>query len=537
MPVDDLKPGMKGVGKTVFKGTKVEDFEVEIVGVLKNARPRSDLILLKLVGGPLEESGVISGMSGSPVYVEGKLVGALAYALGTFPKEAVAAAIPIKQMLSLELQSGIGMKYPGDGTLKDIIPISVPLVFSGFDQRSIEWASEQLTGFGLAPMAGGGGGDADDAPLVPGSVLSVKFVEGDLDMSAVGTLTHVDGDRFYGFGHPLLHMGKVELPAAGGYVHTVYKSSMSSNKIVSATRSMGAIVEDRASGVSGVLGAEADMMPLAVTVRHGKSTTEYNMKVMLHELFTPLLVASAVMSCANNSGARAGETMVEAEINLAVKGHEPVNAQTAYTDSFAIRSLAIDIMGLFAYLMGNGFEKISFDEVRVSMTLTDERRAAYIRDGFISKKEFEPGETVSVSLKIKPSLGEEYIESVDIVIPEDVRNEEVRITIADGGSESANRISSNSYMWNPQSMDEMLLGIDMVKAPSNLVVKMYRKGRGVSVSGGEMPAVPPSFLSVVGESQPHRVKRDADSPFYERVIESDKILIGSLTFVVQVKER
>jgi hypothetical protein len=261
------------------------------------------------------------------------------------------------------------------------------------------------------------------------------------------------------------------------------------------------------------------------------------MKVMLHELFTPLLVASAVMSCANNSGARAGETMVEAEIGLSIKGHEPVKAQTAYTDSFAIRSLAIDIMGLFGYLMGNGFEEISFDQVRVSLTLTDERRAAYITDGFIGKKEFKPGETVNVSLKIKPSLGEEYIETIDIIIPEDVRNEEVRITIADGGTESANRISSNSYVWNPRSVDEILQGIDMVKAPASLVVKMYKKGRGVSVSGGDMPAVPPSFLSVVGESQPHRVKRDADSPFYERVIESDRMLRGSLTFVVQVKEK
>jgi hypothetical protein len=311
MPVESLKAGMKGVGRTVFKGTEIEDFDVEVVGVLKNARPRSDLILLKLVGGPLEESGIISGMSGSPVYIDGKLLGALAYALGTFPKEAVAAAVPIGEIVSRGAYSGLGMEYPWEGTAKDAMPISVPLVFSGFEPQSISWVSDRLEGFGLAPVVGGGAGEAASAPLLPGSVLAVKFVEGDLDMSAVGTLTYVDGKDFYGFGHPLLHLGKVELPAAGGYVHAIYKSSMSSNKIVSATKSAGVILEDRASGVSGKLGGKAEMMPLAITVRHGEAREQYKMNVMLHELFTPLLAASAAMSCANNLGARAGETMVD----------------------------------------------------------------------------------------------------------------------------------------------------------------------------------------------------------------------------------
>ena len=536
MPVEGVKTGMKGVGRTVFKGTAVEDFDVEVVGVLKNARPSSDLILLKLVGGPLEESGVISGMSGSPVYIDGKLVGALAYALGTFPKEAVAAAVPIAEVIRSEAPPGVGMEYPRQGSAMDVIPISIPLVFSGFESQSIRWASEQLGGFGLEPMVGGGGGEGDGAPLVPGSVLSVKLVEGDLDMSAIGTLTHVDGDNFYGFGHPLLHLGKVELPAAGGYVHAIYKSSMSSNKIVSATKSVGAVLEDRASGVSGRLGARPEMMPIEVTVRLGDLKEQHKMNVMLHELLTPLLAASTVMSCANNLGARAGETMVELDADLEVRGHESVKIRTAYADSFAIRSMTMDIMAVLGYIMGNGFEKVAFDRVRVDLSLTDGRRSATIVDGFVNRSEVKPGERVSVTLKLKPSLGMEYSETIDLVIPESARGEMVRITVADGLSETQAGISSNPYLWSPNSLDEMLQAVRLVRPPTSLVVKMYKPGRGVSVSGGEMPSVPPSFLSVIGRSQPHRVKQAADSPFYERVTDAGQVLQGSLTFTVKVEE-
>jgi hypothetical protein len=140
-------------------------------------------------------------------------------------------------------------------------------------------------------------------------------------------------------------------------------------------------------------------------------------------------------------------------------------------------------------------------------------------------------------LRFRPSLGKEYTETIDLVIPDDIQGEEVRITVADGLSETGSEITSNPYWFNPSSVDEMLQAIDMVKPSTQLVVKMYRRGRGVSVSGGSMPSVPPSFLSVVGRTQPHRIKQDADSPFYEDVIDTDRVLDGSLVFTVEVEEK
>jgi hypothetical protein len=193
-------------------------------------------------------------------------------------------------------------------------------------------------------------------------------------------------------------------------------------------------------------------------------------------------------------------------------------------------------MELLGFIIGNGFERISFDNVAVNLSLTDSRRSATIVDGSVNRMEVKPGETVSITLRLKPSLGEEYSEALDLVIPEGSEGEAIRITVADGLSEAQALIASNPYWVNPSSLDEMLQVVRLVRPPTSLVVKMYKRGRSVSVSGGEMPRVPPSFLSVIGRSQPERIKNDPDSPFYERVIKTGKVLRGSLTFTVQVEE-
>ncbi len=535
MPVDELRPGMKGVGKTVFSGAEVEEFEVQVLGVLKNARPKSDLILLRLGGGPLEESGVITGMSGSPVYIDGKLVGALAYALGTFPKEPVAAAVPIEEIVRSQGCGAVDMGFERSQEYGDIIPIATPVVFSGFEPQTREWLAQRLQGFGFIPVAGGGSGEADPGPLMPGSVISVKFVEGDLDMSAFGTVTHLDGDRFYALGHPLFHFGKIELPVGGGYVHTIYKSSMSSNKIVSSTGRVGALFQDRASGVSGNLGATAEMMPLDISVDCGGVTTKYSVHVMLHELLTPLLAAGTVMNCVGSLGALAGESTLRCDFRLSLKGHDPVSVQYAYSDSFAVRTMAVDFMGVLAAIMGNGFEEVSFESVQISLSMVDRRKTARIAEAFVNKAKVKPGDTVVVTMRMRPNLAEEYTRSVELAIPGDMRPGEIRITVADGSSQSMRELMADPYAADPRRLDEILESIRSVRSPNSIVVEMFRPGRGVSVSGGSMPSVPPSFLSVIGRSQPERVKRDPDSPFYEKVIETDEVVRGLVDLKVEVE--
>jgi hypothetical protein len=535
MPVDELRPGMKGVGKTVFSGAEVEDFEVQIIGVLKNARPKSDLILLKLGGGPLEESGVITGMSGSPIYIDGKLVGALAYALGTFPKEPVAAAVPIEEMVKSQGCGTADIGFERSQKYGDIIPIATPVVFSGFEPQAREWLAQRLHGFGLTPVAGGGSGETNPGPLVPGSVISVKFVDGDLDMSAFGTVTYLDGDRFYALGHPLFHLGAIELPVGGGYVHTIYKSSMSSNKIVSSTGPVGALLQDRASGVSGSLGATAGMMPLEISVDCGGKTAKYSVRVMLHELLTPLLAAGTVMNCVSSLGALAGESTLKCDFRMSLKGHDPVDVQYAYSDSFAVRTMAMDFMGLLAAVMGNGFEKVSFESVEVSLSMVDKRKTATIVEAFLNKTKVKPGDAVVVTMRMRPNLAEEYTRSIELMIPPDMHPGEIRITVADGSSQSMRELFADPYAANPRRLDEILESLRLVRSPNSIVIKMFRPGRGISVSGGSMPSVPLSFLSVVGKSQPERVRGDPDSPFFEKVIETEEVIRGLVDLEVEVE--
>lgn len=537
MPVEDLKPGMKGVGKTVFQGTEVENFEVEVIGVVKNVRPNSDLILVKLSGGPLEESGMIAGMSGSPIYINGKLLGALAYGLGVFPKEPVGAVVPIKEILSAGTRGSVGMELPRLESYGNIVPVGTPVVFSGFDPRTIHWLGPRLEEFGFTPMAGGGGGDTESARLVPGSVLAVKLLDGDFDLSAVGTLTYLDGDRFYAWGHQLFLSGRTELPAAGGYVHTIFKGSMSSNKIVSPTKVLGAVLEDRLSGVSGSLKARPRMLPLSISVNSGGSVSNYNINVILNELLTPLLSATAVMNSVMMTGSRLGEVTIDALIRINLEGHDPIRARVMYSDSATTRTMANDFMALIGSLMGTGFEKVSFKKVEIDLSLIEERKTARIIGASVNKAVASPGDTLTVTIRMRPYLQEEYTKTVDLVIPEDIPRGEVSITIENGSSASASEIASNTFTVNPRNLDELLDRFDLLRPFNSIVVKMHAAGKTVSVPGGDMPSVPPSFLTVIGKAEPHRVWRASTAVRYEKLIETEELVRGGAALKVKVEER
>lgn len=537
MPVADLKPGMKGIGKTVFHGTEVQDFDIEVKGILKNARPKSDLILLQLSGGPLEESGVIAGMSGSPVYVDGKLVGALAFALGTFPKEPLAAAIPIEDILTPEDFGAVGMQLPRSESFGDITPIATPVVFSGFYPRTIQWSAPHLEQFGLIPVVGGGGGGGKSTPLKPGSVLAVKLLDGDLEMSAIGTLTHIEGNKFYAWGHPLFLTGKTELPATGGYVHTIYKSSMSSFKIASTTKGLGTVLEDGFSGISGSLDATAKTLPVSISVTSGNRTYDYQIKIVLNERLTPSLFATAVMNCAIVNGNIRGELTINSDTKISLEGRDPVRFRETYTDSLAIFDLARDASDLLAVLMGNVFEKVTFKNVDIKLVLTSKSKNASIADAFASKRIANPGDTIAVTVRLKRRAQEEYLKTAYLMIPEDTPAGEVTIIVADGATAAGEKTSKQPFRGRPRNVDELA---EMIRSqvPSNsVVITMYMPGQIVSVPEGEMPSLPPSFLSVIRKSQSRDMMEASVIISSERVIETEDVIEGRRELKVRVEEK
>ena len=319
-PVDDLREGMRGVGKTVFHGTTIEEFEVEILGVLKNSAPKQDMVLARLSGGPLAETGIMQGMSGSPVYIDGRLVGAVAFAF-PFASVAIAGIQPIGQMVGVlsdppegnrvagawpaesprayvnRVMVGLASGAPFEELMAPpepvgaslmaaslagtgLAPIRTPLFISGASALAINRFSGLFETFGFAPVQAGGQGSAaslgsvGEAEIVPGSAISAELVRGDISLSANGTVTHVDGDRVYAFGHPFQSTGPTSMPMSSAYVITLIPNLSNSFKIAVPIEVVGAFSQDRATGMSGRVGATPHMIPVGVTLETSRSRTE-----------------------------------------------------------------------------------------------------------------------------------------------------------------------------------------------------------------------------------------------------------------------
>ena len=343
MPVDEVVPGMRGTGITVFQGTERSEFTVDIIGVLENAMgPRRNLILARLDGGPLAESGVIQGMSGSPVYVDGRLLGAVSYSMGSFSKDTIAGITPIDEMLRddsaspsrvaraaprlrLPLASdtltallpnrltrpdpfaarpgdvrAVGLPADTAGALGvQLRPIATPLVMTGFAPEVIDRIAPVFRGAGLVAVAGGvaSAQTMPDGPLQPGDAVGVSLIRGDLAMAGTGTVTLVDGGRVHAFGHPFYNLGAARFPMTRAYVHTVLPSQAISSKIAAVGDILGTIDQDRSTGISGSLGPGPRLVPMHVLLNapDRDRVDTFDFEVVADELFTPLLAYNAML--------------------------------------------------------------------------------------------------------------------------------------------------------------------------------------------------------------------------------------------------
>ena len=290
MDPDQLKPGMKGVGKTVFQGMKVEEFGVEILGVLKKWRPDGDLILAKLSGGPLEKTGVIAGMSGSPVYIQGKLIGAIAYAW-PFATQPIVGITPIGEMLEIPREGGEwGEASPQKmGGTYSLSPLVTPVMLSGFSPQVLEEMVPFLKGLGCFPLqAEGQGMEGQDVRPQPGSAIGVQLVRGDAEAIAVGTLTYMDGDRVYAFGHSFLNAGGVDFPFTGVYVHSILPSQVISFRFTSSAAPWGRISQDTEAGISGFFKARAKLIPLKISISSAGPVRDYRFEIVDHKMLSSL---------------------------------------------------------------------------------------------------------------------------------------------------------------------------------------------------------------------------------------------------------
>jgi hypothetical protein len=554
-PLEDIRVGQKGVARTVFAGAEAEEFGVEVLGVMPGyPQPRQSAIIVRLVGANVERTGVFGGMSGSPVYIEGKLVGAIAFTFN-FAKEPIGGITPIKQMIDI-FERGAGQQRSGDGRdqfgfLREpravsysqlsgadwktelpqnklaaapfiapvatgsplaallgqqFAPIATPVVFSGFSQEALARFSTQLQGNGLLPVSGMGGsspitpmGKVTEKTLLPGSSVSVQLVRGDFSVAASGTVTHRDGERVYAFGHPFLNLGSSDMPMSEASVVTVIPNTLSSFKLTVPGQMVGAISQDRAPGVYGQLGHAPKMIPVRVNLHTTRERVEtYNYEVTSDEFLTPLLLNMTVYNTIISSERSLGDSTISVKGSIEVKGHETIQLERRFSMQGAGLSAAGSVAAPVAALMSSGFDGVELGPITLDIAATDSRRAATLDRIALDRSEVRRGETVEVQAYVRTDSGKQFVQRIPVQIPSDIPPGQLILFVGDGGSLQQ---ASASQSFVPKDLSQLVGAINKIKKNDRLYVKLFRITPGAVIGTDEMPNLPPSFVATLNSDR------------------------------------
>lgn len=555
MKIDDLKPGMKGYGKTVFSGDKIETFGVEILGILKNYEAKSDMILVRLTGNVVEKAGIISGMSGSPIYIDDKIIGALSYAWA-FSKEPIAGVTPIDEMLKVleddltldeENQSNVSFAAKSNliktnSTIKTnptvkLTPIQTPLMVSGFDSRVFSIMGSEFDMLGMSPIQSGGSVETEpegDDQLLPGSAVAAQLIRGDLNASAIGTVTYRKGSRILAFGHPFLQMGKINLPMAGAYVHATLSSISLSAKMASPTREIGRISQDRKAAIAGIIGEFSKMIPCRAKIS-GTRNAEYNFEVVSNKMFAPNLMQMAFLSSILASENNAGEKVVELGLSIFIDNREsPIVLKNIYYDASPGWYPVYHITQSIVELLNNSFKPVTINRVEFSANLLYENKLAVVQNIRVNKSIVSPGEIVNVSVMLSCLEGKYMKKNIDIEIPADVLPGS-RILITACSSRYSEFLSSvrSPGKFKPVNFEQLVNLIENMELNNELIIRVLLPGTGVSYKGEQFETLPPSILSIMTLPNYSGTELLANEKIYR--LKTDSILEGKESILLSVK--
>ncbi len=544
--VDDVRAGMKGYGRTVMKGTKIETFQAEVLGVLKNTSPGRDLILCRLSGLDLEKTGVIAGMSGSPVYIEEKLLGAVAYAWA-YGKEPIAGITPFTQMHScVELferrdlaeqakPARVGLRQPlriGNNSFESVTvsqtqddpeargkeelwltPLQTPLAATGFTAHSLKLLRSHTRNLGMVPMQGGGASakiveSEKDVPLQPGGPLAVTLIRGDFDLSGIGTVTHIEGNRVYGWGHPFMSLGACEFPLMTGYIHTVYPRQTVSFKMGSPLKTVGVINADVSTGIAGWLDRKPDMLPMRMTVsRQGEAEPRtFNVELVRQRSLMPSLVFTALTNSVDMEGDLPDEMTADLRIRIEIEGKEPVIVQdvfSGFAGGRAPSALYSQVGAIVGLLTQNPYKPLRITRIDCETTIYPTRRTAEVESIELNSDVYEPGDTVKATVYLRPYKGERERVTIALKLPRDLPEGSYTAALCDDVSAIRSELRDNPLLSNPQTAEQILEAVQkQTKAQrTNLVMRIPRGATGVAFTGQALPDLPRGMVQIMSTSR------------------------------------
>ena len=536
IPLDQIHEGMRGTALTVFEGVKPESMDVEVLGVMRNVNgPKGNVILVRLHGTKPEYTGVVAGMSGSPVYFNGKLAGALAFRIGEFSKEPIAGVTPIEEMLEINALD----HRPDVGTLRAaapaadssnqsaatqtaspgesrgfsssnsplnysnyLQPIETPLVFNGFSNEALQRYASQFAAVGIMPVMGIGSASdrKQPEPIEAGSAVSAVLVRGDMDIAATCTVTYVDPQRLLACGHPLLQFGEVDLPMTKATVLATLPSPMNAFKIVNTTETVGAFVQDRQNGIMGVLGHDSKMIPVTVAMHNGASTKEFHYEILNNARLSPVAMMATVFNALHGTNEYGEDITYRMNGVLSVKGYPDVTVRNMFAPQDngqpAAALAAATIGDRFGRIYGNAFTTPEIQGVKLDFELVRERRSARLEAARTDMTEARPGDQITVETVIRPYRGERLVRQIPIRIPTSTSKGTLRILVSDG--DTLDRMHRGTPMMNRGlGLGPTIALLNRERANDRVYVSLIQSDPEAMVADKVMPTLPLSVMNVM----------------------------------------
>jgi len=562
LPLSQVHAGMQGYAYTIFAGDQVEKFNLEVIGVLDNfLGPKQSIILVQLKGPKVEHTGVVAGMSGSPVYLEGKLAGALSLKLGVFTKEPIAGVTPISDVLNppsqpvptqaatqqLGLPSAASTRtgLPSGSALE---PIETPLVFSGFQPAALQQFANQLEGYGFVTAQGGTAApQPDDGHLVAGDMAGMVLVQGDMSINSACTVTAVRADRVFLCGHPFMSLGDIQIPMARSRVVTTLSSDLASTKIVNVGGSIGTITGDHLTAVTGKLGAAPAMIPLDLTLQVSGAEPAKQKKLHFELVnlpkLTPLLVAVTIFNGLTQNSLYGEGTTLHLSGEIRLEGHAPVQIENTFAPGDSVSPdglpIAITMQSIFTRLFINSFEPAKVDHITLQVESVPGRKSFIIESAWLEKGEAAPGETLRVRALLRPYRGPARVEETTVRVPDQaVRGTTLRVLVSD--AELLNRASRGFGLGGagsgPNGLDQLIALLNRERRNDRLYVGLFVPAPTLLWDDKELPNIPLSQINVVdGRPTPGSVQILRESLAGEASIPLGGPVSGVISLNLQIR--
>jgi hypothetical protein len=531
IPVDQIHTGMHGYALTVFEGVKPESMDLEVLGILRNMNgPKGDIILIRLHGTKVDYTGVVAGMSGSPVYIDGKLAGALAFRIGEFSKEPIAGVTPIADMLEINaldqspaeetavtkpaVTNAAGKTAsPGEeNSLSDsaqdfanyLKPIDAPLVFNGFSEDTVRRFAPQFAAAGVVPVMGAGSVSTDKQPepLEPGSAVSAILVRGDMDIAATCTVTYIDPQRLLACGHPLLQFGAVDLPMNKAQVLATLPSPLNAFKIVNTTEQAGVFVQDRHTGILGVFNKQPEMIPVTLTIHGGNGALQkdFHFEVLNNPRLSPVAIMATVFNALHGVNEYGEEITYRLNGTINVKGFPEVALKNMFVPSDngqpAAMAAAMSLGERFGRIYDNPYNAPAVKSVKLDFDLVRERRWARLESARTDVTEVRPGDEIMVETVLAPYRGERVVRQIAVKIPTSASKGTLRILVSDG--ETLDRVGrTNPAFGRKLDLASTIALLNKEHANNRLYISLLENDPEARVADKVMPTLPISVMNIM----------------------------------------